>query len=137
MEFRKILIVDDDADDLAIISDAINKIHQENITHCFDNASDAIEMLHQYGNASNLPCLIVLDLNMPKMNGRQALQHLKGDPLFSAIPIVIYSTSINPVEKEACLSLGAQAYITKPVSYNECLDTAKRLIQYCSITVGA
>lgn len=133
MNTGKILIVDDDAEDLAIITDAINRIHQSNITITTENGALALDLLHEFEKNDQLPCLIVLDLNMPRMNGKQTLEQLKNHPRFCRIPVIIYSTSINPQEKEACLLLGARAYITKPISYSECIATAKIFIQYCNL----
>ena len=75
----------------------------------------------------------VLDLNMPKMNGTDTLKNIKSDPRFSNIPVIIYSTSINPLEKEACMLLGAHSYITKPLSFTESLDTAKLFLKLCGV----
>ena len=136
MNFRKILLVDDDPEDLAIISDAINRIHQSDITITAENGASALELLHGC-DVTHLPCLIILDLNMPRMNGTKTLQHLKNNPRFCNIPVIIYSTSINPQEKAACLSLGARAYITKPISYSECMATAKIFLQYCNLDISS
>jgi CheY-like chemotaxis protein len=68
---------------------------------------------------------------MPRLNGTQTLSKLKDDKRFKDIPVIIYSTSINPLEKEKCMSLGAQAYITKPISFNESKNTIQLFLQYC------
>lgn len=127
----KILLVDDDADDRAIIVDALNRLNSGNMITCVENGEAALNFLHEKAGKEALPCLIVLDLNMPKMNGRETLKHLKSDKRFTEIPVIIYSTSVNPLEEEICLSLGAQLYITKPVSFRESLDTAGLLIRLC------
>lgn len=130
MDDFRILLVDDDLDDQAIIADAIKKIHVEASITCAANGEEALEVLNGL-SLENAPCLIVLDLNMPKMSGAQTLEHLKADRRFYQIPVVIYSTSINPLEKEKCMMLGAHSYITKPVSYKESLETAQLFLNIC------
>jgi len=61
----------------------------------------------------------------------QTLSKIKNDNRFKEIPVIIYSTSINPLEKEKCILLGAHSYITKPVSFEESIETAKIFLQFC------
>lgn len=126
----RILLVDDDAEDREIMIDAMAKLTSENI-QCAENGEAALRLLFKYAELNAFPCLVILDLNMPKMNGRQTLQMLKSDSRFRDIPVVIYSTSLNPLEKEACMALGAQSYITKPTTYNEGIETAKLFLRLC------
>jgi CheY-like chemotaxis protein len=137
MEIPKILLVDDDADDQTIILDALQQLHPANMVRCADNGEMAIRLLEEYAAAGNFPCLVVLDLNMPKMNGTDTLRNLRKDVRFKNIDVVIYSTSINPKEQEACMKLGAQFYITKPVSYRESLDTARFFLNLCKVPAFA
>lgn len=126
----RILLVDDDAEDREIMIDAMAQLTSENI-QCAENGEAALRLLFKYAELNAFPCLVILDLNMPKMNGRQTLQMLKSDSRFRDIPVVIYSTSLNPLEKEACMALGAQSYITKPTTYNEGIETAKLFLRLC------
>jgi len=128
----KILLVDDDPDDRSIIIDALAQLNAENSISCADNGEGALQLLLEYAALDIYPCLIVLDLNMPRMNGTETLKEVKKDARFKNIAVVIYSTSINPLEKEACMSLGAQLYVTKPVSYKESIDTARLFLDLCS-----
>lgn len=127
----KILLVDDDADDRAIVIDALEVLNAGDVIICAENGEEAIKSLHHYSETQTLPCLIVLDLNMPKMSGTQTLKTLKADQRFQNIQVVIYSTSINPLEKETCMQLGAHSYIIKPTSYKESIETAKLFLQLC------
>ena len=95
-----------------------------------ENGEEVIEILTRF-SSGELPCLIVLDLNMPKMNGTETLRYLKSEERFRKIPVIIYSTSINPVERDRCLHLGARDYISKPASFGESVSTAKMFYQYC------
>ena len=131
MSLRKILLADDDAEDQTIMRDAIESLGDPDILWFVSNGEQALEMLEK-NVSEGVPCLIVLDLNMPRMNGTQTLTNLKNDDRFKQIPVIIYSTSINPLEKEKCLLLGAHSYITKPLSFKESIATAKKLLQFCS-----
>ena len=126
-----ILLVDDDPEDRAIIIEALQQIGAANSISCANNGEIALKTLVEFAEKNIYPCLVVLDLNMPRMNGRETLQKLKSHSLLKDIAVVIYSTSINPVEKELCMQLGAQLYITKPVTYQESINTAKMFVQMC------
>ena len=128
----KILLVDDDVEDRAIVQYAMDLNEAEDILFFADNGEQALTILDKYFAEEIIPCLIVLDLNMPCMNGTQTLEQLKKDSRFQNIPVIIYSTSINPMEKEKCMLLGAHDYITKPISFKESMQTAKTFLQYCS-----
>ena len=131
MTAKNILLADDDPEDKSIIQDAMETLHSADVMRFADNGQHAWELLEQYCAKDFVPCLIVLDLNMPKMNGAQTLAKIKDDSRFKNIPVIIYSTSINPLEKERCLSLGAHAYFTKPISFNESVETAKKFLAFC------
>ena len=131
MQMRKILLADDDVEDISIVQDAMKILGAEGVIWAAENGEHACSILERNFEASLTPCLIVLDLNMPKMNGTQTLKRLKADERFKDIPVIIYSTSINPLEKEKCLQIGAYSYITKPVSFKESMETAKIFLQFC------
>jgi CheY-like chemotaxis protein len=121
----KILLVDDDFEDRFLIEDSFKEIGVNDVLHFEENGENALNYLEQSFNNASLPCLIILDLNMPKMNGTQILRFLKGNDKFINIPVIIYSTSLNAIEKEECLRLGAYSYVIKPVFYKDSLDTAR------------
>ena len=133
MQIKKILIADDDAEDISIIKDAMELLEVVDVLWPAQNGEQAFEILQESFESSTKPCLIVLDLNMPKMNGIQTLGKLKTDERFKDIPVIIYSTSVNPLEKETCLRLGAHSYIPKPVSFKESMETAKLFLQFCDL----
>lgn len=126
-----ILLVDDDPDDTTVLADAIEELYAEVAIFSAQNGETALQMLDKQSALHSNISLVVLDLNMPKMNGTETLMNLRKDQRFSNIPVVIYSTSINSLEKEKCLLLGAHSYITKPLSYKECIETATFLIHLC------
>lgn len=131
MAGKRILLVDDDPEDRDIIKYAMELEQAHNTIYFAENGEQALEILDKNYHVAEVPCLIVLDLNMPKMNGTQTLGNLKSDERFKNIPVIIYSTSINPLEKEKCMQLGAHSYITKPVSFKESTETAKVFLEFC------
>ena len=131
MQVRKILLADDDEEDISVMRDAMTLLNVNDIIWPALNGELAWNILQKNFESSLIPCLIVLDLNMPKMNGTQTLSKIKNDNRFKEIPVIIYSTSINPLEKEKCILLGAHSYITKPVSFEESIETAKIFLQFC------
>ena len=129
---KRILLADDDVDDKVIIKDAVEQVSNGNdIIYFSDNGEEVLRILNRNFENKDLPCLIVLDLNMPKMNGTETLRVIKNDDRFKNIPVIIYSTSINPMEREKCIHLGAHSYITKPITYKESIDIARLFFEFC------
>ncbi|MFY0255086.1 response regulator [Chitinophaga sp. 30R24] len=120
----KILMVDDDAEDRDIIQLSMESIEAPNTIVFAENGEQALSLLHNDSQLGHIPRLIVLDLNMPRMNGTETLRSLKNDIRFKNIPVIIFSTSINPSEKEKCRQLGAHSFITKPISFQESMEIA-------------
>lgn len=133
MQIKQILIVDDDPEDRAIIQDAMNTIFDGDILVFTENGEKALEFLESKIMSKQLPCLVVLDLNMPKLNGTETLRKIKQSEAFNKIKVIIYSTSINPFEKERCMELGAHDYISKPLSFAESKVTAQKLLSLCDL----
>lgn len=123
MSYRKIYLADDDHDDWFIIEDSMKEIGCKEAIQFFSDGLKLIEALET--NERDLPNLIILDLNMPKTNGTDTLHHIKTDERFKNIPVIIYSTSINSLEKKKCLELGAYDYVTKPVSSKDSASVAR------------
>lgn len=123
---KKILLVDDDVEDREIIQDALGDLGYHSVVHFEENGEKALAFLESAYQAGALPSMVILDLNMPRMNGTQTLRHLKTDQRFRNIPVIIYSTSLNRIERDECLALGAHSYVIKPVSYRDTVATAKR-----------
>ena len=107
-----ILLVEDDPEDQSIFEDAIQSLKSREPVMIRKNGIEAIEILSSLHLSGTLPCIILADLNMPKMSGSEMLRLIKADERFKSIPVIVYSTSINKIEKENCLRLGAHAYIT-------------------------
>ncbi|MFT4154615.1 response regulator [Parafilimonas sp.] len=117
-------MVDDDAEDRMLMQDMFAEIGAPDAAHYADSGETAL--LYLEGLTDNeLPSVIVLDLNMPRLNGTQVLKILKQNTKLKHITVIMYSTSINNIEKEQSLKLGAHSYVIKPSSYNDCIKRAK------------
>ena len=121
----QILVAEDDAEDRFIMMESFKELQAESTIKFVEDGSYVVPFLE--ANPGLPISLIVLDLNMPKLNGTETLRLLKNHEVYSKIPVIIFSTSVNEIEKEACITIGAQDYITKPSSYNAYMDTCRML----------
>ena len=119
-----ILYADDDLDDQAWVAEACKAI---NCSIDFEFVENGKEVLRYLSKETKKPALIVLDLNMPEMDGRQTLQKIKSDTEYKEIPVVIVTTSSNKVDKDICQRLGANLYLTKPDSHTEWQGIIRKL----------
>jgi CheY-like chemotaxis protein len=114
----KILYVDDDVDDRYFMSLSLTETGTNADLICASNGEDAIQYLNST-KVSDLPSLIILDLNMPKWDGRKTLNYLKKQPHLANIPVVILTTSNSNSDRESCALLGASSYYTKPYRFDD------------------
>jgi CheY-like chemotaxis protein len=126
MAYAHILLIDDDQEDGDIFLTAVNNISPSVVVSYLNNAEKA---LHQLSLGKISPEIIFLDLNMPLMNGKEFLVKIKKDENLSQIPIVIYTTSSDPVTMRQIKELGAHHFITKPSDFNELIDLLKPFIE--------
>ena len=129
---KKILMIDDDAEDRILMQEMFAEIGAPHVAHYEESGETALSYLESLSE-NDLPSVIVLDLNMPKLNGTQILKMLKANRKLKDITVIIYSTSINHIEKEQALRLGAHSYIIKPSSYEECLEKARYFNSLCAV----
>jgi CheY-like chemotaxis protein len=130
-----ILMADDDEDDRMLAEDALREGRVLNELHCVEDGVELLNYLRREGKygdktVSPRPGLILLDLNMPRMDGREALQQLKADPALRSIPIVILTTSIQEEDMVKGYDLGAASYITKPVTFEGLVALMRALGNY-------
>lgn len=111
-EHKLILYADDDIDDRTWFNDACKAADQPWDVHFVEAGHQVLEYLKK-GHASQ-PSLIMLDLNMPGMDGRQTLKQLKENPTYKHIPVIMVTTSVNRIDKEVCRKLGASLLVAKP-----------------------
>lgn len=112
----QVLLVDDNPADVGLTREALTGgRHHSQISHVSDG-QDAIDYLHRFGKHANAvrPDLMILDLNLPKKNGRALLVEVKSDKEFCTIPIVVFSTSRSPLDIARVYELGANCYVSKP-----------------------
>lgn len=114
----KILVVDDDKEDHMILEEYFSASGISRNVKFVENGVRALEYLESVDD-DDLPKLVVLDLNMPLLNGSQTLLQLKQSPRLKNIPVIIYSTSESENEKRKCLGFGAIDYLVKPVTMEE------------------
>jgi CheY-like chemotaxis protein len=116
-QYKRIFIIDDDVEDHEIFMEAVGKVNES--IQCFSSTSgeDALRQLQL--EVVMLPDLIFLDLNMPRLNGKQILRALKNDRSLKAIPVIMYSTSFAPKDKDEIQQLGAAFQLVKPPRFED------------------
>jgi CheY-like chemotaxis protein len=134
-ELEIVLMADDDPDDCMLIRDAWEENRLANELHFVQDGEELMDYLHrrgQYGHlaAAPLPGLILLDLNMPRKDGREALKEIKADPKLRRIPIVVLTTSKAEEDILRTYDLGVNSFITKPITFGALVETVRALAQY-------
>ena len=133
MKKRFILIAEDDADDRYLMKTALEETGIIEEVQYVENGVEVINYLESLGNDNgeiNYPKFILLDLNMPKMDGREVLKMMKSNEAYRKIPIIVFSTTKNQLEVTRCYDLGANTYIVKPASYDTLVSTIKEICTY-------
>lgn len=127
MNQRHIFFIDDNTDDQFLFSEALVRLSARiNCTFAQD-AESALQLLTEPD--TKLPELIFLDLNMPRMNGKECLRQLKGQPALKDIPVVVFTTSTSEEEKAISLQLGASAFVTKPNTFDQLKESISNTLQ--------
>jgi two-component system, chemotaxis family, response regulator Rcp1 len=116
----EILLVEDSPTDVLITREALEEARVLNIIHVVEDGVQALEFLHKQGQFANAPRpdLILLDLNLPRMNGREVLAEIKAEPNFQAIPVVVLTTSNAEEDILKSYNLHANCYVIKPVEFD-------------------
>ena len=130
-----ILMADDAPDDRQLTREAFEEAKLANDLRFVEDGVELLDYLHRRGkyadpNNSPRPGIILLDLNMPRKDGREALQELKQDPRFRAIRVIILTTSKAEEDILRTYNLSAASYITKPVTFEALVDVVKTLGKY-------
>ena len=123
----QILVAEDDFEDRYIMTETFKEMGFDRLK-IVENGTLIIDYLTEDGVESVK--LIVLDLNMPKLGGTGTLRKLKENSQFQNIPVIIFSTSINELEKDICMHLGAEEYIMKPSMHLEYVETCKKFHEF-------
>jgi CheY-like chemotaxis protein len=130
-----ILLADDDEDDRLLTADALRVAKVANVLHTVNDGEELMDYLHHRGKyappaLSPRPGLLLLDLNMPKKDGREALREMKAHPELRSIPVVILTTSRTENEIESTYALGANSFMVKPVTFEGLVQAMKTLTEY-------
>lgn len=126
-----ILLVDDNMDDIDLTILALKRNNIMNEVQIAQNGEEAIEMLHSVENREKkLPCLVLMDINMPKMNGLEALKRIRSHPRTAALPVVILTSSKEEHDIIDGYGNGANSYIRKPVDFVNFVEAVKQLGLY-------
>ncbi len=130
-----ILIADDDAEDRMLVKDALEESRLNNHIEFVENGEELMDYLNNRGKFNDkdkypTPGLILLDLNMPKKDGREALKEIKSQDQLRMIPVVVLTTSKAEEDILRTYDLGVSSFITKPVTFGSLVDVMKTLSKY-------
>jgi CheY-like chemotaxis protein len=125
-----ILCGEDDKDDEELLNEIFSSVDESFSLFFVNNGRKLVSTLHQLPD-SGLPCLLVLDYNMPELNGAEILKELKQNDRYNSIPKLIWSTSGAEMYKQLCLNLGAADYVIKPSNVNDLQKIVAYMMSYC------
>ena len=130
-----IVYADDDYDDVQFVRDCFQKYDGKiELVHA-QNGSEALNVLSNLHQKGVRPCLIILDINMPLMDGRQTLVKIKGNTEFKQVPVVMFTMSNSNLDKEFATKWGAD-FITKPLRYAEVEGLAEEFVRRCDLEMS-
>lgn len=131
---RPIFLVEDNPIDLDLTIRAFTTKKIANPIEIARDGEEALKFLEKWENGAPKPIVILLDINMPKINGLEVLKKIKSHPDFKTIPIVILTTSSESSDLKAAYELGVNSYIVKPVSFEKFLDVVGHIDLYWRLT---
>lgn len=107
---KRLIYIDDDEDDILVLAEVLLQINDEIECISAVNAQDGLDLLEQ----GDPPHYIFLDINMPRISGKQCLQLIRANPRYDHVPVVMLSTSTSETDVKECMALGATAFLVKP-----------------------
>ena len=135
----RILMAEDDPDDRMLMRDALLENNIVNTISFVENGEELLDYLYKKGKFStqeaNRPGLILLDLNMPKIDGREALKQIKSDPSLKKIPIIVFTTSKAEEDITWSYNLGVNSFISKPSKFSDLVQVTRHIGNYWFKTV--
>ncbi len=128
----QILLVEDNEGDILLTLEAFKELKVKNRVEVVRDGAEAIEFLKRQGqfSGSEAPHLILLDINMPKMNGIEVLDFIKNDPRLRLIPVVMLTTSSSETDVSACYEKSANCFITKPMDFEKFQDVVHSIERF-------
>lgn len=127
---KTILFVEDDEDDRGFLLDAVKNANPSVEVIFAGNGIEALDYLRKGQSQQQLPCLIVLDLNMPILDGKETYRKIKDDLKLDSVPIVIFTSSLNPRDRALFNQLGVE-FITKPYDFSYMNEIVNHMIMMC------
>ncbi|MFP5255813.1 MAG: response regulator [Acidimicrobiia bacterium] len=128
----QILLVEDDPGDVLITKEALEHSKVANTLHTVANGEEALAFLRREGGFADavVPDLILLDLNLPRLDGREVLAQIKEDPVLRRIPVVVLTTSQAEEDVLRSYDLHANAYVTKPVDFAQFVNVVRQVDEF-------
>jgi two-component system response regulator len=125
----EVLLVEDDPGDVLMTKEAFEDYKLHNRLHVVNDGAEAMDFLRRQGEHTDAPRpdLVLLDLNLPRMDGREVLQAIKSDPELASIPVVVLTTSEAEEDVLRSYSLHANAYVTKPVDFERFIQVVRQI----------
>lgn len=133
MKKHTILWADDDIEDMELMRHVFAELDYDAEMIEVHNGRQVLEHLQQLQPGASFPCLIILDMNMPILSGRETLAILKSETTYSSIPVVVFTTSSNEMDKRFCKQFATEM-ITKPPTYERLKKIVAKLLAICSHT---
>ncbi len=132
--YSPILIVEDRAIDLDLTKRAFSRRHILNPIQEARDGEEALGFIERWDSGEPTPVFILLDLRLPKINGLEVLERLKQHPSYSAIPVIVLTTSAEDQDISKAYKLGCNSYIVKPVEFEKFMDVAERIeVYWCAL----
>jgi CheY-like chemotaxis protein len=130
-----ILMADDDPDDRMLVREALNESRASQRLDCVEDGEELLDYLRRRGKYEHLPAdhqprIILLDLNMPRKDGREALKEIKEDPQLRQIPVIVLTTSNAVEDIQRTYDLGASSFLIKPRNFETLVKTLETLVLY-------
>lgn len=132
-----ILLVEDSPTDIMMVREVLEQVGLRNTVHVVEDGMEALRFLRRQGSHAQAPRpdLILLDLNLPGMNGKEVLAEIKADADLRTIPVVILTSSHNEADVDGAYRQWANCYVTKPVDYDDFAETVRRIEHFWLGTV--
>ena len=132
---KEILLVEDNPDDIELTRIAFEEAGVANLLRVVNDGAEALDYLYARGKHADrdpaaLPSLVLLDLNLPKVDGREVLQAIRANEATHALPVVVMTTSAEPFDLDATYALGVNSYIRKPVDFEQFVGAVKQIGLY-------
>lgn len=131
----EILLVDDNDDDIVLLEESFKDSRFLNLLHVVHDGEEALDYLRREGKykSATLPGLVLLDINMPRMDGFEVLDAMKSDPVLKTIPVVMLTTSTRDEDVVRSYDGGACSYVSKPVSLEKLKEVIKQFTLYWTL----